>query len=172
MSNHTSLSSADSWPDHWGGKRRVDADRYYKALPECFYQMTSLLVVTPTNAKQWLQRISALKLTNKLHHHLDLQEYFSGSSRLSFTGFKLGLRVGFPVDHRYGWDTTLADHQSILDEIQQTLGISVQYFSPRSSPWAKANTTSKAESKSRSRAEEQSTLQWVTKRCQQCLKEK
>eukprot|EP00959_Pyramimonas_sp_CCMP1952_P473640 9502074-Pyramimonas_sp.AAC.1 len=164
--------SVGTWPQHWNSKRKTDAEKYYMCMPEDFYNGSSLPVVTPLNALQWLHHVTPAMEVNELGHRLDIQEICSGSSRLSLAALHLRLNAGFPVDHRYGWDTGLRDHQHILDEIHDNLGISVQFFSPRCSPWSKANTTSKAETKARARQEERAGLQWTTYRCRQVLESK
>ena len=64
------------------------------------------------------------------------------------------------------------EHQHLLDEINDRFNITVQFFSPRCSPWSKANTTSKVETKARARQEERPGLQWITQRCRQVLDSK
>ena len=59
------------------------------------------------------------------------------------------------------------EHQSTLDEINSKFNISVQFFSPRCSPWSKASTTSKVETKARARQYERPGLQWIAYRCKQ-----
>ena len=152
-------SMGDMWPNHWGTKRISDANRYYRSMPEEFYSDTKLPVVTPSNCQQWIHGLKKLGLT------VEMQEFCSGSSRLSLAGYKEGLRVGFPVDHRYGWDIGVPEHQVLLDEVDSVLGVTIDFFSPRCSPWSKANTTSKAETKARARLEERPGLLWIAQRC-------
>ena len=94
-----------------------------------------------------------------------MQAFCSGSSRFSLAGYKHGMRVGFPVDHRYGWDIGVLEHQVLLDEVDSAFGVAVDFYSPRCSPWSKANTTSKAETKARARLEERPGPLWIAQRC-------
>ena len=50
-----------------------------------------------------------------------LQEVMTGSAQLSLQLYEKGLRVGFPVDHRYGWDLGENDHRKLLDKIYLTM---------------------------------------------------
>eukprot|EP00959_Pyramimonas_sp_CCMP1952_P363079 7602921-Pyramimonas_sp.AAC.1 len=60
--------SADIWPQHWSAKRKTDANKYYLSMSEEFYTHSSLPVVTPTKALQWLQQILPHTEANERHH--------------------------------------------------------------------------------------------------------
>eukprot|EP00959_Pyramimonas_sp_CCMP1952_P244537 5111785-Pyramimonas_sp.AAC.1 len=85
--------STNIWPQHWSAERKMDADKYYLSMPEEFYTQSSLPVVTPTNALQWLQQVLPRTEVNERHRGLDFQGYCSGSSRLSLAALHLRLQT-------------------------------------------------------------------------------
>ena len=134
-------------------------------MPEDFYTWTCLPVVTPDNAAQWTEHI----LKNFVDHsQLHFQEYMSGSSRMTLCGTLMSLLVAFTVDHRCGWDLNDRKHQRIIDDIAEKLKIYMSWFSPRCSPWSKANRKNQA-AKAKARLEEQAALSWITSKCRSIL---
>ena len=71
----------DEWPSHWISKRIRSAITYYKAMPEEFYTWSGLPPVTPNNVEKWLQAVKKSLCKTRTH----VQEYFSGSGRLSLS---------------------------------------------------------------------------------------
>ena len=65
---------------------------YYRAMPEEFYMLSGLKVVTPLNAREWCDVVRGQFKT------LDLSETMSGSGRLTLTAYTCGLLVSFPRD--------------------------------------------------------------------------
>eukprot|EP00974_Lingulodinium_polyedra_P036834 3531987-Lingulodinium_polyedra.AAC.1 len=60
-------------------------EKAYRALPEEFYTLSGLKVVGPSNVAAWCQAIKACGAP-------DMQEYMSGSGRLSMQCLTKGLK--------------------------------------------------------------------------------
>ena len=92
------------------GPEKHRLNKVYRALPEEFYTQSGLPVITPDNMHDFIKHM-------KENGHIfifDLQELCSGSGRLSLTAFHKGMKVAFPVDLRYKWDTNNEEHQALL----------------------------------------------------------
>ena len=119
-------------PDHRGDF--VDLFAMYSKVREEFYSSTSFNVVTPENFwefanvhKRWME-LHDKKIT------WDLQEQWSGSSRLSRRAHG-HLCVGFPVDLRYGWDLRLKRHRDMIDYADKLFETKLKVSDPDSYMW-------------------------------------
>ena len=91
--------SGNIWPSHWTQVEQQRMSKYYDAMPEEFYTLSGLTVVSPTNCFHWIDRMA--KHGYKTFH---FSECMSGSGRLSLGCLMGGMWISFPVDFRYGWD--------------------------------------------------------------------
>ena len=46
-----------------------------------------------------------------------------------------GLRVGFPIDYRYGWDVNQRTHQELLELCVKIFQPKIIFFAPNASAW-------------------------------------
>ena len=83
----------------------------------------------------------------------------------------MSMLVAFPVDHRYGWDLSDRRHQTIVNDIAEKMKVYMSWFSPRCSPWSRANKKNQT-AKAKARMEEHPTLTWATSRCRHILDSK
>ena len=120
------------WPDFWTDARKKSSEKYYKHLKEEFYSGSGLPIITPTNAMDFIDRLS--KASPELKPHF--QEVMSGTSRLTSVGYREGLRVMPPLDYRYGWDLACLQHQRLASKLRKTLGVPVTYYCPTCRPWS------------------------------------
>ena len=123
--------------------------QHHDDTPEEFYQYSRLPVISPGNFQQWHDTMGT---------RVDFQEIYSGSGRLTYGCLCTGIRCGFPVDFRYGWNVRLPSHQRMLDKLQAR----VFYYSPSSDAWISSGKPSSA--KLSQRRTEDLTLQWVASR--------
>ena len=96
-------------------------------------------MVTPQNFRMFMKahkRWSALRKGERPHWHF--QELYSCSGRLSLTALNAGLRCGFPVDFRYGWDLRRKDHRAMIDEAHAFFTPDVEYMAPDCRLWSAA----------------------------------
>ena len=107
--------AGDMFPEHWDAERVSKAKKYDRAIPEEFYSRSGRRPITPRNVQQWFDKATAG--SRKLR--FQFWEWFSGSGRLSLVLLLTNLAVGFPVDHRYGWDVGYGPHQLLLRRCQE-----------------------------------------------------
>ena len=149
--------SGDTFPDHWDDARRAKATHYYKALPEEFYTKSGRRPITPWNARAWLEKASSTKQPLRLQ----FWEMCSGSGRLSLICLLAGLSVGFPVDHRYGWDLGFPQHQSLLQECHRTFSTDHLFMAPNCGPWSVASAGKDPAKRAEDRNNERPTLEYL-----------
>ena len=129
--SHSSYSG-DRWPKHWNKNRTTDANKQYESMSEEFYSWSQLPVIGPLQIEEWLRVVSNLGSSGSLHKPtIHLHEIFSGSGRLSLSGLMLTLRVGFPIDFRYGWDLSLPEHRKLIDKVDTFFDTHFCFYSPR-----------------------------------------
>ena len=85
----------------------------------------------------------------------------SGSSRLSLAAIRAGKVVMPPIDYRYQWDLGIQEHRALFKDVYAL----VEYFSPRCSPWSRAN-RSRQSVKEKQQEAEIPSLKWLTDRWQ------
>ena len=125
----------------------------YKDIPEEFYTFTGLPVVTPHNINGWISIMTHFPTT-------DLQEFCSGSGRLSLGSLYEGLTIAFPVDFRYQWDLRLPQHRKLLDQLDSR----VSFYAPRCGPWSSLSNRHPAQTVETMRKEDEPFLQWIAQR--------
>eukprot|EP00974_Lingulodinium_polyedra_P037294 3578150-Lingulodinium_polyedra.AAC.1 len=89
-----------------------------------------------------------------------MQEYVSGSGRLSMQCLTEGLKVAFPVDYRYGWDLGCVEHQRLLKAVRPGL----EFYAPRCTAWSVSSNRADPLKRATARAAEKPTLDWVSSR--------
>ena len=160
-SEHFPVYSGDTFPTHWDDARRARADHYYKAIPEEFYSKSGRRPVTPWNARKWLEKVHNTGQPLRLQ----LWEMCSGSGRLSLICLLAGLTVGFPVDHRYGWDLGHPEHQSLLQECHRAFETDHIFVAPNCSPWSVAANSKDPSKRTEDRNQERPTLEYLQTLC-------
>eukprot|EP00959_Pyramimonas_sp_CCMP1952_P036895 771806-Pyramimonas_sp.AAC.1 len=103
------------WPCSCDAEDIQLLEKKYRAIPEEFYHLSQLPIITPINAMLWVDHMKGFKL--------HLQERMAGSGRLSYRCMKLCLQVAFPVEYRYGWNLADAGHHNVLAAVRAALGI-------------------------------------------------
>ena len=129
----------DVLPDHIPLQQRTDPSRRYTHIPEEFYSKTFMEVVTPCNFDQFIYVHKAWSEFHGIDLVWDLHERWSGSGRLSYYGFKRQLRVGFPVDYRYGWDLMLPLHRQHITRLKTLFTTYVDFNEPDCRIWSIAS---------------------------------
>ena len=119
-------------------------------MPEEFYTLSGLTVITPENGMVWAK---AMQKTS-----IHFVEFMSGSRRLSLGMLIARLRIFFPFDFRYGWDLKSQPHRKLADEILHMLNHFIEFSAPRCSPWSLNQNNTKPEKLRESRANETPTL--------------
>ncbi|CAE7721255.1 unnamed protein product [Symbiodinium sp. CCMP2592] len=158
---HFPVYTGDTFPEHWDDSRRSRATQYYKAIPEEFYTKSGRRPVTPWNAKAWLQKVRSTEQPLRLQ----FWEMCSGSGRLSLICLLAGLTVGFPIDHRYGWDLGHPPHQSLLQECHNTFCTDHLFMAPNCGPWSVASSSKESDKRSSDRDQERPTLEYLQTLC-------
>jgi hypothetical protein len=139
---------------------RADADRYrqrYKCIPEEYYSATKLPVVTPDNFEEWFAATPA--------EVWDFWEWCSGSGRTSLQAKRQGLREGFPVDARYGWDLHNAAHRAKLARARKKHQPGVILISPDCRVWGNAGNRADPEQREEDRMATRPFLLWLHEQC-------
>ena len=90
----------------------------------------------------------------------DLQEFCSGSGRLSLGSLYAGFIIAFPVDFRYQWDLRLPQHRKLLDQLDSR----VSFYAPRCGPWSSLSNWHPAQTEETIRKEDEPFLQWIAQR--------
>eukprot|EP00959_Pyramimonas_sp_CCMP1952_P029011 608647-Pyramimonas_sp.AAC.1 len=52
------VRAQDSWPQCMGETEKQQLEKYYVCVPEKFYYLSGLIVITPDNAEEWCQQMS------------------------------------------------------------------------------------------------------------------
>lgn len=150
----------DDIPTHLAEKDKKRLKIYYKALPERYYTSTQTQVVSPTNMMAFLESYG------DQYPIWDVQEFFSGSAGLTHLASQVGLRVGFPVDFRDGWDLTSKDHQVMLEHCIECFRPGVLYFSPDFSHWNGGSKKAAVDDIAPLRERDETLHLWVLKVCE------
>ncbi|CAE7923898.1 Smok2b, partial [Symbiodinium necroappetens] len=153
--------AGDTFPDHWDDARVKKAKDYYRALPEEFYSRTGRRPITPGNVRLWMQNA----LSRKRPLRFQVWEWFSGSGRLSLVLLLANLSVGFPVDHRYGWDIGYGPHQALLRECQTAFAPDHLMAAPNCGPWSVATAGRDPGKRQADRSAELPTLEFLYESC-------
>ena len=112
-------------------------------------------VVTPANFLEWCNHIGHRRF------RCGFRECFSGSGRLSFTGYLQLLCIAPPLDYRYGWDLRSAQHQTMVDASFLDEA-SASWYSPKCSPWiACSGWRASRQTVGMKRKHEAPTLKWI-----------
>ena len=125
-------------------------------LPEYFYSLSGLPVVTPENTRSWNDEVLR-------EGRLRFQEHMSGSGAISLAALASGLAVGFPVDFRYGWNLRTLPHQNLLANFSAT----ADYYAPTSGPWHSTSGNKSSSSGLAGKQRERVVLEWVAERLEQ-----
>ena len=152
----------DQYPMYIDGPEKHRLNKVYRALPEEFYTQSGLPVITPDNMHDFIKHM-------KENGHIfifDLQELCSGSGRLSLTAFHKGMKVAFPVDLRYKWDTNNEEHQALLSEFFRTMYTLLKFWSPKCTPWSKSAIRKSQDVLLRERENENYTLRFIVNTCE------
>ena len=112
------VDTYDNLPDIASVKRKL------KKIPEEFYLLTGLPMVTPKHFDLWVSQVLCGK-------KVLLHEIMSGSGRLSLACCLQGFCVAFPVDFRYGWSLRRHEHQ----EKPTTVTSFIDFYAPACGPW-------------------------------------
>ena len=91
-------------------------------MPEELYTESVLPVITPHNVVLWLKAVLGAKV------RVLLQEFMSGSGRLSLGVFLTNNFVCFPVDFRYSWDLGISEHQVLLRQVDDAMKMFVHFY--------------------------------------------
>ena len=138
----------------------------HEVLPEAFYTMTQLPVITYDNHLEFLE---GLRHFCQTHPDLtfSLWSWFAGSGLLSAVMTELPFRkaVLFPVDLRYGWNIDDSEHQKALLRIDETLRPATTVVDPRCQYWTRTSKTKHEEECTRSRNDDMSMLKFVSAHC-------
>ena len=95
-------------------------------------------MITPKLFKAWHAHVR-----ESTDDFFDMQEFGSGSGRLSLVALTVSVVVAAPIDHRYEWDISNQSEQLLIDESNAKSDHGVDFYSPRCSPWSRASTTAK-----------------------------
>ncbi|CAE8728215.1 unnamed protein product, partial [Polarella glacialis] len=120
----------DQLPLYWDSNKQRHFNNKYKSIPEEYYSNTKQSVVTPDNFHVYMQQTTETTW--------DLWGHCSGSGRLSLIALHAGLRVGFPVDSRYGWDLRNEEHRRLLDEAFVRFRPGIHFTAPDCRIWGQA----------------------------------
>ena len=169
----------------WGGKKytgdilpfdSMDEDmikylaKKYKHMPEEFYTKTDLQVVTPWNIDSFLEVHERWAQLNNMKLEWHLQEQWSGSGRTSHKATRRNLKVGFPIDARYGWDLSNAKHRAKIDKTRRVFHVRVTLSSPDCHLWSRACRTMDKKVKADGREAQKPMLEWLHKQNDQAAK--
>ena len=117
-------------------------------------------MITPSNFVAWCKHIGGRRF------RFGFREHFSGSGRLSLCSYQQCLCISPPLDHRYGWDLGVAQHQNMIDNSFLDSAI-VNWYSPKCTPWVISSSwkASRASIETK-RKDEAPTLQWIARKLQ------
>jgi hypothetical protein len=110
VSNFKAQNSFENqFPKHFTDDDLKLHSKKYLGMPEQYYSRRPYIdVVTPENCTEWVAG------EKKRCQAWDFWELCSGSSILSHTAETSKLKIGFPVDFRYGWDLSHEPHRELL----------------------------------------------------------
>lgn len=145
----------DQVPSHLPEKERKRLKILYKYLPERYYTESKVPVVTPDNVESYISHYAKDGL------QWDLQELFSGSALFTGTGFEKGLKTGFPVDYRYGWDLALEAHQALVTKCDEIFQPKVCMFHLDLSNWTNGSRRQDESTISLARNKDEQLHQWL-----------
>ncbi|CAE7218696.1 unnamed protein product [Symbiodinium sp. CCMP2592] len=151
----------DIFPEHWSSTEVKQHAQRYVSMEEEYYTKTKRRPVTPKNFSTWFSRCMGRGL------RWQFQELFSGSGRLSLLAVMSGLMVGFPIDHRYGWDLAMPDHQAMVKQARDEFLPYYMYASPTSSPWQSSSNEKTPHLLLPRQAAERPALEFLRSLCQQ-----
>ena len=142
--------------------------RKMKYIPEEYYTLCGRPVLRPNNVhqfltlhKQWIKEHGPIQV--------DFIEIFSGSARLSAAAEKSGLKVGPPIDFRYGWDLRLSSHRVLLTQALELLKPKIIFWSPECRSWSRSANKMDPLRKAALRHCEVPLLTWLVRTCRSQL---
>ena len=101
----------------------------------------------------------------------DFIEVFSGSGRLSYHAYKVGMKVAPQIDHRYLWDMSMTSHQKQYDQspLNKT---KFSWFAPRCTYWTQSCSRMPRDQIEAKRMLEKPTLEWMTRKFEEVTNNK
>mgnify|MGYP003329365427 CR=1 FL=1 len=145
----------------------------YRDLPETYYGGECSKFVTP----ETLQTISATAVDHvaglPCEHdnqyfgecRVELWEWYSGSSSLSTRCREKEVPHGPPIDYRYGWNLSKAEHQEKLLNVLVKEEVETLFASPNCSPWGNNSRSGTPDVRKEKRSLETSNLVFLTVAC-------
>ena len=146
----TKTTKDGALPEHVHGANRERLRQRYRALPEQYYQGR-----TPVSPELWSQFLT------QDGGQWDFWELCSGTASLSRQAQEDGLRVGPPIDFRYGWDLGYAPHQQLILEGMFHGGPQVLVIEPDCRLWGHAGQSLNPELRAAQSVEEEDYLNFV-----------
>ncbi|CAE8712610.1 unnamed protein product [Polarella glacialis] len=143
----------DQLPPYWDPNKQRHFNNKYKSIPEEYYNNSKQSVVTPDNFHVYMQRTTETTW--------DLWEHCSGSGRLSLIALRAGLRVGFPVDSRYGWDLRNDSHRKLLDAAFVRFRPGMHFTAPDCRIWGQAGNRADPYERELERELDRPSLLWL-----------
>jgi len=130
----------------------------YKNLPDVYYGGDVAQVVTP-------DRLSEQLSVDKRTSTVKLWEWYSGSSTLSKEAKNSEVPHHPPIDYRYGWNLSNADHQLLLLKSLLKQGTDCLFASPNCAPWGNDSRAVSEEKRTERRSKETPTLAFLAVAC-------
>ena len=96
----------------------------------------------------------------------DVLELWSGTGRFSLTALNANLRVGCPIDCRYGWDMNNPHHRAMISEMIHYFQVKVTLSAPDCRVWSRSSNTSDPEVLRKERIKQMDNLEWLTQECE------
>ena len=104
-------------------------------MPDVFYGAFKLPVITPSNVREWLDKIKTASVSQPV-----MWNWFAGSATLVAVMMHgpFYQPVMFPVDLRFGWIIAEPEHQKLLMEVDEALKPLITSKEVRCKYWSQA----------------------------------